>query len=136
MLVKNRVLPALFEGIQKINSGGMIRLYVPPVAPGAEEAPDPGCRWGAATIYEVELADIKSTPPEDLANSLLPPAPELPPALFHRGASDEQIIRGVGMDHSPARPGATELGLQEPKTELAAFSARNHGRDQRRECTV
>jgi FKBP-type peptidyl-prolyl cis-trans isomerase len=72
----------------------MIRLYVPPTTPTADEA-RPGVPQGATTVYEVAVLDIKPTQPDDLANSLLPPAPELPPPHLS-GATVEQIIETWG----------------------------------------
>jgi len=115
VLVKNRLLPALFEGIQKIKKGGTIRLYVPPTKPGSDEN-RPGVPRGATTVYDIELLDIKNTTPDDLTNSLLPPAPDLEPAPS--GASDEQIIEAWGWT-TARKAGVVDLGLTED--EHAAF---------------
>ena len=116
VLVKNRLLPALFEGIQKINTGGKMMLYVAPITPGTDEV-RPGVPRGATTVYEVEILEIKETPPDELANCLLPPAPELA-ELPASGASDEQISEAWGW-FTARQFRATELGLNED--ELAAF---------------
>lgn len=57
----DQVIPGWSEGIQKINKGGKIRLYVPAnLAYGDTGAPS--IPPGAALIFEVELLDIKATP--------------------------------------------------------------------------
>lgn len=116
VLVKSRLLPAIYEGIQKINKGGMIRLYVPPAVSGIDEN-RPGVPRGATTVYEIELLDITKTAPDDLANSLLPPAPDLPVSPLS-GASAEQIIEAWGWT-TARKTGLAELGLAE--AELSAF---------------
>jgi FKBP-type peptidyl-prolyl cis-trans isomerase len=73
-------------------------------------------RRGVATVYELEVIDIKATTPDDLANSLLPPAPELPPAP-PSGASDEQIIEAWGWI-TARKAGSTEFQLSEAELSL------------------
>jgi len=66
----NKVIPGWTEGLQKINQGGKIRLYVPPqLAYGdrGEQSIPPG----ATLIFDIELLDVKATPPSAAA-----PAPE------------------------------------------------------------
>ena len=116
VLVKNRLLPGLFEGIRKIKKGGIIRLNIPPTTPGSAET-RPGVPRGSLTVYEVQLLDIKATAPDDLANSLLPPAPELPPPA-PSGASDEQIIEAWGWS-TVRKLGTVDYGLSEK--EIMAF---------------
>jgi len=80
VLVPNRLAPAMFAGVQKIGRGGVVRVYVmPPLPPGDDLRL--GILPGSGTIYQIELIDIKPTAPGDLANSLLPPAPEPVPPL-------------------------------------------------------
>jgi len=64
------LIPAWIEGIQKINKGGKIKLYVPSSLAYGDEG-RPGIPPASALIFEVELLDIKDTPP---------PAPGAAPA--------------------------------------------------------
>lgn len=72
----DQVIPGWTEGIQKINKGGKIKLYVP-----ADLAYGDGGRQGippgSTLIFEVELLDIKPTPaaPEPSAETPGTPAP-------------------------------------------------------------
>lgn len=94
ILVANRVEPAIFEGVQKIGLGGEARIYVPPEV--AEESPErPGVPPGVATYYDIEVLESKATPPEELANALLPPAPAPEPSPAS-GYTDLQIIENWG----------------------------------------
>ena len=55
----NQVIPGWTEGLQKINQGGKIRLYVPPqLAYG--DAGQQGIPPGATLIFDVELLEIKA----------------------------------------------------------------------------
>jgi FKBP-type peptidyl-prolyl cis-trans isomerase len=49
------------EGIQKINKGGKIRLYIPSSL-GYEEEAVSGIPAGSTLIFEIELVDIQETP--------------------------------------------------------------------------
>lgn len=53
-----RVIPGWAEGIQKINSGGKIRLYIPANLAYGDAAPDP-IPPGATLIFDIELLEIK-----------------------------------------------------------------------------
>jgi FKBP-type peptidyl-prolyl cis-trans isomerase len=57
----NQVIAGWTEGLQKINQGGKIRLYVPSQLAygdnGSQSIPP-----GAALVFDVELLDIKATP--------------------------------------------------------------------------
>jgi FKBP-type peptidyl-prolyl cis-trans isomerase len=55
------VIPGWTEGIQKINKGGKIRLYVPPQLGYGDEG-RPGIPPASTLIFDVELLDIKATP--------------------------------------------------------------------------
>lgn len=68
----NEVIPGWTEGLQKINKGGKIKLYVPPQLAYGDE-PRPGIPPGSVLIFDVELLDIN--PPAAPA-----PAPATPPA--------------------------------------------------------
>ncbi|PTX92567.1 FKBP-type peptidyl-prolyl cis-trans isomerase [Opitutus sp. ER46] len=59
------VIPGWTEGIQKINKGGKIKLYVPPHLAYGDD-PRPGIPPGSTLIFDVELLDIN------------PPAPAAP----------------------------------------------------------
>ena len=55
------VIPGWTEGIQKVNKGGKIKLYVPPQLGYGDEGQG-GIPPGATLIFEVELLEIKATP--------------------------------------------------------------------------
>jgi FKBP-type peptidyl-prolyl cis-trans isomerase len=57
----NGVIPGWTEGIQKINKGGKIRLYVPPHLGYGDEG-RPGIPPASTLVFDVELLDIKATP--------------------------------------------------------------------------
>ncbi len=57
----NEVIPGWTEGIQKINKGGKIKLYIPPQSAYGDE-PKPGIPAGSTLIFDVELLDIKTAP--------------------------------------------------------------------------
>jgi len=61
----DQVIPGWTEGIQKVNKGGKIKLYVPPDLAYGDDG-RPGIPPGSTLIFEVELLDIKpagSAPP-------------------------------------------------------------------------
>ena len=66
----NKVIPGRTEGLQKINQGGKIRLYIPPQLAygdnGQQNIPP-----GATLIFDVELLDVIATPLDVMAT---PPA--------------------------------------------------------------
>ncbi|HTQ29892.1 MAG TPA: FKBP-type peptidyl-prolyl cis-trans isomerase [Opitutaceae bacterium] len=70
-LALDQVIPGWAEGIQKINKGGKIRLYVPAELGYGDEARG-NIPPASALIFEVELLDIKNTPPSQ--DSTPPPA--------------------------------------------------------------
>src|SRR5204862_3285980 len=91
VLVTNRsVCRGWIDSLQKIGPGGALRLYIPPPLSEAEAS-----RWGiepgSATIFDIELLNVKDTSAEDLENALLPPAPESEPPP-PSGASDNAIL--------------------------------------------
>jgi FKBP-type peptidyl-prolyl cis-trans isomerase len=57
----NGVIPGWTEGIQKINKGGKIKLYVPPHLGYGDEG-RPGIPPASTLVFDVELLDIKATP--------------------------------------------------------------------------
>jgi FKBP-type peptidyl-prolyl cis-trans isomerase len=58
----NGVIPGWAEGIQKINKGGKIKLYIPSKLAYGEEAKQ-GIPPNSALVFEVELLDINPTAP-------------------------------------------------------------------------
>lgn len=73
----NGVIPGWTEGIQKINKGGKIKLYIPPQLAYGDNA-QPGIPPGSTLIFEVELLDLKPTQPP--AGAPQPAAPASAPA--------------------------------------------------------
>jgi len=111
------VKPYMFEGIQKINKGGKIRLGVPYSLAG-KEAEWMGIPPGSVMIYDIDLLDIKETPPDVLANAELPPPPEVEPEP-PSGYTDLQIIETWGWNVA-RETSISSLGLSE--TELAVLT--------------
>lgn len=69
----NEVIPGWTEGIQKINKGGKIKLYIPAnLAYG--DMGRPNIPPGSALVFDVELLDVKSAPAADTAPLPQPPA--------------------------------------------------------------
>lgn len=60
--VVNQVIPGWAEGIQKINKGGKIRLYVPSDLAYGDDG-HPGIPPESGLIFDIELLDVKDTPP-------------------------------------------------------------------------
>jgi FKBP-type peptidyl-prolyl cis-trans isomerase len=54
----DQVIPGWTEGIQKMNKGGKIKLYVPPQLAYGDDG-RPGIPPGSTLIFDVELLDIK-----------------------------------------------------------------------------
>jgi len=70
----DKVIPGWTEGLQKINQGGKIRLYIPPKLAYGDRG-EQGIPPGATLIFDVELLDTKATPPAEVAPALPPPVP-------------------------------------------------------------
>jgi len=58
----NQVIPGWTEGIQKINKGGKIKLYVPAALAYGDQG-RPNIPPGATLVFDVEVLEIKATPP-------------------------------------------------------------------------
>jgi FKBP-type peptidyl-prolyl cis-trans isomerase len=69
----NQVIPGWTEGIQKINAGGSIRLYIPPQLAYGDTG-HPGIPPGSTLIFDVELLEVKPAAPAEVA----PAAPVTP----------------------------------------------------------
>ena len=94
VLVPNRLEPALFAAVQKIGRGGIVRVYVPPPLAAGDDV-RLGIEPGSARVYDLELIGTRVTTPQELADSLLPPAPEPPPPV-PSGLPEETIWRSWG----------------------------------------
>jgi FKBP-type peptidyl-prolyl cis-trans isomerase len=70
----DRVIPGWSEGIQKINKGGKIKLYVPAALAYGDEG-NQAIPPSSALVFEVELVDFKATPPAP-ATPAAPVAPK------------------------------------------------------------
>lgn len=69
----DKMIPGWIEGMQKSAKGGKIRLYIPPDLAFGDEV-HPGIPPSSTLVFEVEVLDIKPTPPAPM------PAPEAAPA--------------------------------------------------------
>lgn len=68
------VIPGWTEGLQKINKGGKIKLYVPPQLAYGDDGKG-SIPPGSTLIFEVELLDIKPPAPAAPAPAAATPAP-------------------------------------------------------------
>ncbi|HWA09360.1 MAG TPA: FKBP-type peptidyl-prolyl cis-trans isomerase [Opitutaceae bacterium] len=57
----DQVIPGWTEGLQKINKGGMIKLYIPPQLAYGDEG-RPGIPPASTLIFDIEVLDITPTP--------------------------------------------------------------------------
>jgi FKBP-type peptidyl-prolyl cis-trans isomerase len=62
----NQVIPGWAEGLQKINQGGKIRLYIPPDLAYGDNGQG-SIPPGAVLVFDIELLDVKATPPAPAA---------------------------------------------------------------------
>jgi len=83
VFMTNRVVPGFSEGLQLLNEGGKIKLYIPPELGYGDQPSRPGSiiEPGDALIFEVELLEVVSVPtppmgpPPNLPANLPPPPP-------------------------------------------------------------
>lgn len=115
VVVQKLLKQGLFEGVQQINAGGSIKLYVTPslAQPDIHKL---GVPRGSLLVYEVQLFKIKETTADDRESALAPPAPELelPPCPF----SDLQLLEEWGW-HISQRSWACNFEYSE--AEIAAL---------------
>ena len=71
----DQVIPGWTEGLQKVNKGGKIKLYVPPQLAYGDDARG-NIPPSSTLIFEIDLLDIKASAPAPVA----PPAPAAPAA--------------------------------------------------------
>ncbi len=76
----DQVIDGWKEGIQRINKGGKLRLFMPAELAYGDEPPPGGPIPPAAALgFEVELLDIiASAPVEEFASPIIPEAPSVP----------------------------------------------------------
>lgn len=55
-------IPGMLEGLQKINAGGKIRLYIPPHLAYGDDGLQGMIPPSAALIFEIELLEVKDAP--------------------------------------------------------------------------
>ena len=72
----DKMIPGWIEGMQKSAKGGKIRLYIPPDLAFGDEV-HPGIPPSSTLVFEVEILDIKPTPPAPMPAV---PAPDAAPA--------------------------------------------------------
>jgi FKBP-type peptidyl-prolyl cis-trans isomerase len=94
LVTNHTVCRGWVEALQKFNRGTRAKLYVPPPL-SEREAEGLGIEPGSALVFDLEVFDIKDTPPADLANATLPPAPESEPPLAE-GITDRQLVEAWG----------------------------------------
>ncbi len=77
----SQMIPGWIEGLQKIGKGGKIRLYIPPDLAFGDDT-RPGIPPGSTLVFDVEILDIKPTPPAPPAavDTSTPPPPDAPAA--------------------------------------------------------
>jgi FKBP-type peptidyl-prolyl cis-trans isomerase len=71
----NEVIPGWTEGIQKINKGGKIKLYIPPQLAYGDDG-RPNIPPGSTLIFDVELLDITPAPAASAAPAAGAPEPK------------------------------------------------------------
>jgi FKBP-type peptidyl-prolyl cis-trans isomerase len=72
----NEVIPGWTEGIQKVNKGGKIKLYVPANLAYGDDGRQ-GIPPGSTLVFDVELLDIKPAAPA-MPMNMLPGMPGMP----------------------------------------------------------
>jgi FKBP-type peptidyl-prolyl cis-trans isomerase len=73
----DKMIPGWVEGLQKIAKGGQIRLFIPPDLAFGDD-PRPGIPPSSTLIFDVEIIDIKPTPPAPMPAAA--PGADAPPA--------------------------------------------------------
>lgn len=97
ILVTNHLNTGLFEGFQKLDRGGKMKLYLPP-ALASDEIEIAGQPHGSALVYEIEMSAIKDTPTNELADALVPPAPETAPPGYSGHFPSNDVIETWGWE--------------------------------------
>lgn len=97
ILVTNHLNRGLFEGFEKIGVGGEMKLYLPP-ALAEHEIEMAGAPHGSALVYQVEMLGVKDTATNELADALVPAAPESAPPEYSGRFTTNDVIESWGWE--------------------------------------
>jgi FKBP-type peptidyl-prolyl cis-trans isomerase len=97
ILVTNHLNRGLFEGFQRIGIGGKMKLYLPP-ALTEHEIEIASAPHGSALVYEVEMLGARDTPTNELADALVPAAPESPPPGYSGRFATNEVFKAWGWE--------------------------------------
>lgn len=123
ILVTNHLSFGLFEGFQKIGVGGKMQLYLPSNL-AAEQVEIAGAPPGSALVYEIDMLGVKKTSAGDLADELVPPAPDPPPPPYSGRFATNDVITAWGWQIAARRRlGHLMLSDEELKSFLAGLEA-------------
>jgi FKBP-type peptidyl-prolyl cis-trans isomerase len=115
VLWPNQLNKYVYEGLQHMNKGAVMRLYVT-TPPSDFEIEMYNIQPGSVIVYEVELLDIKESTPDALQTALPPDAPA-PPTPPPSGYSQQQIMETWGWNVARRAP-VSQLGFTDEQTAL------------------